>query len=906
MKNNNINENNCVYMCAKNEDVDKINLKYFEQNTNESFLFKRQITYYNNKIKIDKIEGHDNLIKETMKRGNDIYLKVDMKVMITENIDVPNGVYNGMCGLITKIEVDIISVITDNNKLIEISYYVSETNINKIKSDDHYTIINKYIPLKQCNAITIHKCQGMTLNYCILNCDGIFTKSMFYTALSRIINPENMKIINFKESYIKCCLSAFEYETENKYISYFEKMLIDNDEDKLNKLKIKSKYNILEDNTIFYDFECATKGNEGHKPYFNHMIKLYNGVIDDQKTFCHYNNSIDVNKDTFEYIMKIVIYQCDKYLEGMEENNKALKKTFRKPLYLCGFNNAQYDLYFFTNLLLKSKYAQRFTSKTIFKNGALIFFMLVDNKTGKQALKSHDLYQILLCSLDNACKSYLNKDVKGIFPHKLINNIFFKDNDILNKSFNLVKDDFYKRDHDKLNNEDLNNYNIGEKLFEYAKNDTLITYELYKTINNLCHEILNTDILRMLTVGMMCNYGMMLNLPDECLFKTKNGNKKQDELNTRLYLCDTKENDMISQSVSGGRTLPRIHAYISDDHGNNYNDINDYLVMLDISGMYAYIMHVCDFPYDKSRYVNKQELDNYNMLIKNKKYDELMKILPEFYICECDCQPNIYDLEVPIGRHEDKRLFWDCKRRTSCYNSIDIKTLLKNRGDIFEIKKMLIWDKSAKIFEKWIKQTLTLKEKGEKMSKDNKDNSGAPLRQFAKLLANGAYGQTIKKDHDSNIAFINSITEKDKYLDENVLDDIIFNDDNNDDSYHVFIGKKISDENKDLTSRSRFLGSFVLSYSRQMLDNIVNCIYGENRFKIEGLKQQIYYGDTDSIIIHYSLLDKLIKNGFIGDVNGKLTDDLNKNFMINGFSKITKYCASAPKKICIGIYNTRE
>ena len=103
------------------------------------------------------------------------------------------------------------------------------------------------------------------------------------------------------------------------------------------------------------------------------MLKLYNGVIDEHKTFCHYNNGMDVNKDTFDYLMKIVIYQCDKYAEGIEENNKALKKTFRKILYICGFNSANYDIYFFTNLLLKSHYAKRFTSKTIFKNGASIF-----------------------------------------------------------------------------------------------------------------------------------------------------------------------------------------------------------------------------------------------------------------------------------------------------------------------------------------------------------------------------------------------------------------------------------------------------------------------------------------------------------------------------------------------------
>jgi len=95
------------------------------------------------------------------------------------------------------------------------------------------------------------------------------------------------------------------------------------------------------------------------------------------------------------------------------------------------------------------------------------------------------------------------------------------------------------------------------------------------------------------------------------------------------------------------------------------------------------------------------------------------------------------------------------------------------------------------------------------------------------------------------------------------------------------------------------LGAFVLAYSRQMLDDIVNCIYGENRFRKEGIKQQIYYGDTDSIIIHVSLLDKLIKAGFIGNTNGLLADDLNKQFLENGFAKIIMLCAGAPKKYAV-------
>ena len=73
-----------------------------------------------------------------------------------------------------------------------------------------------------------------------------------------------------------------------------KKMLITNDDTKLNVMKLKTDNNFLERNTIVYDFECATKENLGHKPYFNHMIKLYKGEIEEEKTLCHYVNRNDV------------------------------------------------------------------------------------------------------------------------------------------------------------------------------------------------------------------------------------------------------------------------------------------------------------------------------------------------------------------------------------------------------------------------------------------------------------------------------------------------------------------------------------------------------------------------------------------------------------------------------------
>jgi len=46
--------------------------------------------------------------------------------------------------------------------------------------------------------------------------------------------------------------------------------------------------------------------------------------------------------------------------------------------------------------------------------------------------------------------------------------------------------------------------------------------------------------------------------------------------------------------------------------------------------------------------------------------------------------------------------------------------LLKNKGDLFEIKILLMWKKSEKVFEKWMLECLKLKQKGEDINTEEK------------------------------------------------------------------------------------------------------------------------------------------------------------------------------------------
>ncbi len=135
--------------------------------------------------------------------------------------------------------------------------------------------------------------------------------------------------------------------------------------------------------------------------------------------------------------------------------------------------------------------------------------------------------------------------------------------------------------------------------------------------------------------------------------------------------------------------------------------------------------------------------------------------------------------------------------------------------------------------------------------------TGEALRSFGKCLGNSSYGQQIKKDHHETIQFINSVEEQSKFLTNHKIKDIVTNDE--EDGYHIFIGDKYVDETKELTSRCIFEGSFGLAYSHQMIDDIINTIYGEDRFNKNGLSKQVLYGDTDSLFVHSSqtkLLEK--------------------------------------------------
>ena len=75
--------------------------------------------------------------------------------------------------------------------------------ITKIKPVDIYNenikgLVYKLLPLDYAWALTIHKCQGMTLDLCIMDIgSNIFADGQTYVALSRNKNLEGLYLLSF-------------------------------------------------------------------------------------------------------------------------------------------------------------------------------------------------------------------------------------------------------------------------------------------------------------------------------------------------------------------------------------------------------------------------------------------------------------------------------------------------------------------------------------------------------------------------------------------------------------------------------------------------------------------------------------------------------------------------------------
>ncbi len=202
-----------ITLFSKNSDVDDVNQKMLAK-LDGDFKICQSRDYIQQKKDDDSKESIElvevvfpNEVEKNCIADSKISIKVGSQVMLLANLDVECGLANGSKGKVISFDNEVIIVEFDNNVVQEIMPHEF-----KIEYDDKIFVRMQY-PLRLAWAVTIHKCQGLTLSSAQIDIgDSIFSDGQSYVALSRCKNLEGLYLSGLQFSKIKPNYQAMMFE----------------------------------------------------------------------------------------------------------------------------------------------------------------------------------------------------------------------------------------------------------------------------------------------------------------------------------------------------------------------------------------------------------------------------------------------------------------------------------------------------------------------------------------------------------------------------------------------------------------------------------------------------------------------------------------------------------------------
>ena len=134
-------------------------------------------------------------------------LAVGAGVMLRRNIDTKHGLVNGSIGTVT--------AMTSNSVTVKFYHIAEPYCVERVKSKfilmKTFYVYRKQFPLILAYAVTIHKCQGLSLHSAIIDLSNkVFSPGMAYVALSRVHSFNGLHLTDFDPTSIIVSTSCLE------------------------------------------------------------------------------------------------------------------------------------------------------------------------------------------------------------------------------------------------------------------------------------------------------------------------------------------------------------------------------------------------------------------------------------------------------------------------------------------------------------------------------------------------------------------------------------------------------------------------------------------------------------------------------------------------------------------------
>lgn len=126
-------------------------------------------------------------------------LKVGAQVMLTANLSIADGLCNGARGVVVGFTEQHYPIV----RFAHISECVIHTHKREVQVGRKQTAEIYSIPLRLGWAMTVHKCQGQSIDAVDVDLKGAFESGQVYTALSRATSMEGLTVRNFERAKVK-------------------------------------------------------------------------------------------------------------------------------------------------------------------------------------------------------------------------------------------------------------------------------------------------------------------------------------------------------------------------------------------------------------------------------------------------------------------------------------------------------------------------------------------------------------------------------------------------------------------------------------------------------------------------------------------------------------------------------